>query len=65
MGTASVYWHAWQNLSGHVPVCLWLCFDGFLLLWRKWLSYQEEAEEGVIALLADCYPGSAFFIDYP
>ena len=52
-----------QDLCGHVPVCLWLWINGFLLLCRKWLSYLEEAEEGVVALLVDCHPGSALLVD--
>ena len=45
-------------------VCLWIWVDGFLQLCRKCLSCLEEAEEGGIALLVDCHPGSAFLVGY-
>lgn len=60
--SVAVYWGDGQDLRWHVPVCLWLWANGFLLLCRKCLSYLEEAEEGVVALLVDCHPGSAFLV---
>lgn len=62
--SAAVYWHAGQDLRWYVPVCLWIWVDGFLQLCRKCLSCLEEAEEGGIALLVDCHPGSAFLVGY-
>lgn len=62
--SVAVYWYDGKDLRWHVPVCLWLWLDGFLSLWRECLSYLEEAEEGVIAVLADCHPDSTLFVDY-
>lgn len=63
--SATVDWDDGQDLCWHVPFCLWLWANSFLLRCRKCLSYLEETEEGVVALLVDCHPGSTFFIDYP
>lgn len=63
--SAAVYRGDGQDLCWHVPVCLRLWANGFLLLCRECLSYLEETEEGVVALLVDCHPDSAFLIDYP